>query len=228
MLSADTENSGVQSSAATRATSAPAETAPSTQRDNGPEIDPPAQQNSLKDPVQSDPRQPTENARRFSEYQIPSSPRRELAEPEGQEANESGVPSAHELPERRPAEVTKSAELLDKRDVEGEASVEQHRDASEAGSTKRKADQISDLTAAEVRATKVRAATVTREHVENVAVTAEVPQPATSLAPNDITTGRSFKRLRSVAEAAGYVALGGAAAGVAFVTTLIVTAPDLA
>ncbi|KAM0276217.1 hypothetical protein ACHAQH_006981 [Verticillium albo-atrum] len=48
-----------------------------------------------------------------------------------------------------------------------------------------------------------------------------------TLGVNEHDCGRSPKRLRRMAEAAGLVALGGAAAGVAFITTLIATAPAL-
>ncbi|ROT35515.1 hypothetical protein SODALDRAFT_68682 [Sodiomyces alkalinus F11] len=115
----------------------------------------------------------------------------------------------------RPAE---TAEPVDTAVAEAEASDEPREDSFETGSMKRKADHISDLTTAEVMAeviTEVPAAEDTQEPMESLAMASEVPRH------------RPYKRLRSVAQAAGYVALGGAAASVAFVTTLIATAPSL-
>ncbi|KAM0333423.1 hypothetical protein ACHAQA_002084 [Verticillium albo-atrum] len=101
-----------------------------------------------------------------------------------------------------------------------------------ASSSKRKACDISDISPAE-------------EVVETAAIINDGGAPG-SAALQDLNRqrqlgasesercqlgihdcGHSPKRLRRMAEAAGLVALGGAAAGVAFITTLIATAPAL-
>jgi hypothetical protein len=100
---------------------------------------------------------------------------------------------------------------------------------------KRKAAEISLLTPEEEETEPVSPghqppAVPERESMESAVNETEVPEPIPQ--PPVVAHGdaapevRAPKRLRRFAEAVGYVALGGAATGVALLSTLIATAPS--